>query len=189
DNCGAEVVVTGDPNKVREATHLVLPGVGAFGDCMAALRRHRLIEAVMDFLKRQRPFLGICVGMQMLFELSEEFGEHAGLGVIAGRVRKLPAADSDGRPLKVPLIGWSDLVPSADWRGTLFASVQPGSACYFVHSFVGAPERPENRLADCEYGGHRLCAAVRHGSIYGTQFHPEKSGPVGLQILAAFCAA
>jgi glutamine amidotransferase len=127
--------------------------------------------------------------MQMLLDESEEFGVTPGFGFIAGAVKAIPNTTSDGNPHKIPHIGWSGLQPSNnDWDGSLLADLNPGEACYFVHSFAASPKHKSERLADCVYNGRTICAAVRKGNLYGVQFHPEKSGPVGLKILARFIA-
>lgn len=186
--CGGDVELTADPLRVASADRVVLPGVGAFGDCVDRLRDHGLAEPVAEFAATERPFLGICVGMQMLFDTSEEFGEHEGLGLIPGRVTRLPATDVTGQPHKIPHIGWNELeVPDgADWAGTILDGLDERERCYFVHSYTAEPKDPLTRLADCDYGGIRISAAVRSGSLFGCQFHPEKSGPTGLRILSNF---
>jgi imidazole glycerol-phosphate synthase subunit HisH len=190
EHCGATVTLSGDPAAIADAGRVVLPGVGAFGDCVNALRVRGLDQAVLQHVARQRPLIGICVGMQMLFDGSEEFGQHQGLGLIPGQVAGIPSTDSAGRPLKVPHIGWSPLVmPEAageSWDGTPLAGLKPGTAAYFVHSFHGQPVDLAHRVADALYGGRRITAAVRRGAVFGTQFHPEKSGPVGLAMLHNF---
>lgn len=187
--CGADVEVSKAGSQVERAERLVLPGVGAFASCMSELRRRALVEPLLAFMQSGRPFLGICVGLQMLMQIGEEFGEHAGLGVVAGRVTAIPATSADGQPHKIPHIGWGALRPSpggADWKNSILSNVPVGSTCYFVHSFAVQPEAAAVRLADCVYNGRALCAAVRQNNVYGTQFHPEKSGRTGLGILSAF---
>ena len=135
------------------------------------------------------PLLGICLGMQMLFDESEEFGLHKGLGLIPGRVVKIPDTDADGHPQKVPHISWDPLYPGGrrtDFSGTALAALKPGEECYFIHSYEAKPVRDEDRLADTVYGGREICAAASHGSVLGCQFHPEKSGAVGLKIIEEF---
>lgn len=190
EHCGAEVIITEDAAIAQRAEKLVVPGVGAFRDCINELEARGLADAIKLFIQTGRPFLGICVGMQMLFEGSEEFGEHAGLGVLAGRVMAIPKTTTDDRMLRVPHIGWNHLIApetGRNWRGTLldqFKDEQP--AFYFVHSFAAKPDDPAIRLADTLYGGHRICAAIQRENIMATQFHPEKSGTAGLKILKQF---
>ncbi len=183
-HAGADVTVTSDPRKLPEAQRLVLPGVGAFGDGMASLHKHGLVEAIHRYFETQRPFLGICLGMQMLLTESEEFGLHQGLGAIPGRVVEI--AREPG--VKVPQVGWNAIAPrpGGSFRGSILESAQPGAMVYFVHSFTAVPDREEDRLADTTYGSTRVSAAVQRGSIIGTQFHPEKSGEVGLGIVRRF---
>jgi glutamine amidotransferase len=163
---GAEVCVSSDPETLtRETERMVLPGVGAFGENVKALVSRDLWTTVAAYLRTGRPFLGICVGMQLLMDGSEEFGWHEGFGVIPGRVRKLLGP-------KVPHVGWSALDDGGD-----------GQSVYFVHSYVAIPESADHVVATFEYGGEIHAATVRRGAVWGTQFHPEKSGEVGLAIL------
>lgn len=188
EHCGAEACLTDSTDVILDAERLVLPGVGAFADGMAGLRTRGLIDPIKQYAATGRPFLGICLGMQMLMDSSEEFGQQEGLGLIPGRVVAIPSTGVDGTPHKIPHIGWNELlVPGAvTWNGTIFEYTSPGSPVYFVHSFGAVPQYEENRLADCNYNGRTICAAVRSGSIYGCQFHPEKSGKVGLEIIKSF---
>lgn len=173
---------------IERAERLLLPGVGAFEDGMQGLRERGLIEPIRRYARSGRPLLGICLGMQMLASSSEEFGEHAGLDLIPGRVVSVPALDVNGQPQKIPHIGWADLLPARPegWPGTLFSGVPADASVYLVHSYHLVPESAAHRLADCEYGGHCITAAVQSGRVAGCQFHPEKSGPVGIEILRAF---
>ena len=191
EHCGAEVKFTSDPALIESAPRLVLPGVGAFADGMKGLRDRGLVEPIRRYAASGRPLLGICLGMQMLAQVSEEFGEHEGLGLIQGRVVAVPDRTISGASHKIPHIGWNGLlVPAAvSWNETLLSDTPEGTAVYLVHSYVVTPEDPAQRLADCLYGGHRICAAIRRGSIVGCQFHPEKSGEAGLRILRRFIAA
>jgi len=185
---GAEVRVSAVPAEIEQAERLVVPGVGAFGDCMRGLAEYGMVEPIKAYAASGRPLLGICVGMQILFDSSEEFGEFGGLGLIPGRVRKVPALAADGRAHKIPHIGWSAIVPARDWRGTLLEGIEPGAATYFVHSYAPEPAHERDRLADTYYDGCQISAVVQHGAIAGCQFHPEKSAAVGLKILANFSA-
>lgn len=189
DHCRGEIEIASEPEDIGGAERLVLPGVGAFRESMNGLSRLGLGEAISEFVASGRPFLGICVGMQMMLEGSEEFGDHPGLGLIPGRVRGIPAAGADGRPHKIPHIGWNALIPAAGdepWRGTILDGIEPGAGVYFVHSFAAEPAEECRRLADCDYDGISISAVIRDGNAYGCQFHPEKSGPVGLRIIENF---
>jgi glutamine amidotransferase len=189
EHCGARVIITSDPAAILTSARVVLPGVGAFADGMAALKNKGLDGVVRQVAVAGTPLLGICLGMQMLFDESDEFGATAGLGLIPGRVVHIPATTTNGAPHKIPHIGWSELVLPAEcdsWQSGLLADVVPGEAVYFVHSFMAVPASPEFRLADCSYGGIPITAAVQRDNVMGCQFHPEKSGAVGLQILHRF---
>jgi glutamine amidotransferase len=185
---GAKASVSSDPEVVARAERVVLPGVGAFSQGMQELRRRGFIDPILAFARSGRPLLGICLGMQMLLESSEEFGVHAGLGLIPGKVVAIPRTKQDGSPHKIPHIGWNALRPShgADWARSVLAEVPPGAYAYFVHSFAAEPTRTEHRLADVDYNGRQVCATVGDGPIMGCQFHPEKSAQVGLSILQRF---
>lgn len=188
-HCGAETMLTSSPADVRAAEALVLPGMGAFRDGMAGLERLGLVEVIRQKATEGTPLLGICLGMQMLFDASEEFGTYSGLGLIPGRVVKIPDTDPQGHPQKVPHISWDPLFPAGgrtDFSGTVLAGVTPGQECYFIHSYEAKPSHEEDRLADTRYGGRSVCAVAAHGAVVGCQFHPEKSGPVGLSIISQF---
>ena len=191
EECGANVTVSEDPAVIMASPRLVLPGVGAFADGMRGLMERRLERVVCDYANSGRPLLGICLGMQMLASVSEEFGEHAGLGIIPGRVVPIPATGADGRPHKIPHIGWSPLeLPAghAGWEDSILSEVNSGESVYLVHSLTVMPENDDHRLADCRYNGRVISAAIRQGNVYGCQFHPEKSAGVGLTILKRFLA-
>ena len=181
---GQDTVVTADPDTIRKADRLILPGVGAFADAIAKLRESGMEQVVLEEAANGKPLLGICLGMQMLLEKSYEYGEHAGLGLIGGSVK--PIAPMIGEGLKVPHIGWNRLIfPKEKEKSKLFQYINAGDCVYFVHSYAGV-DCDAFVSARTEYGAE-LTAAVEHGNVYGTQFHPEKSGEVGLQILKAFC--
>jgi glutamine amidotransferase len=188
EKSGASVQFVDSPAQVAAAERLVLPGVGAFADGMRGLAERGLDRAIREYAASGRPLLGICLGMQMLLSQSEEFGKHAGLDIIPGDVVAIPPTTADGQPHKIPNIGWMPLevAGGASWNGSILAHVTPGSSVYLVHSFTAVPRDPAHRLADCHYDGRLISAAIRHGSVYGCQFHPEKSGSVGLGILAEF---
>ena len=177
---GAEAVVTADPEVLAKADQIILPGVGAFEDAAGKLRDTGLDRVVKDLAASGKPLMGICLGMQMLFEKSYEFGEHEGLGLIPGAVR--PIADVIPGDLKIPHIGWNALRFRQDTP--LFRYIKEGDHVYFVHSYYAA-DCESDVLADTEYGAY-LTAAVARGNVMGCQFHPEKSGNVGLAILKAF---
>jgi glutamine amidotransferase len=191
-HCGADVHVTEDPATIAGSDRLVVPGVGAFEDSINELKKRGFADAVKRYAESGRPLFGICVGMQMLFDASEEFGEHAGLGILPGRVAAVPNLTTEGLPQRVPHIGWNHLVSPEhgnDWQGTLLQSFEAARpAVYFVHSFAAQPANDQDRLADCFYGGHRICAAVRRDNIVATQFHPERSGEIGLTMVRSFLA-
>ena len=178
---GAQTVVTSDPDVLRAADRIVLPGVGAFGDAAKKLRDSGLAEVVVAEAKAGKPLLGICLGMQLLFEKSLEYGEHEGLGLIKGEVR--PIAEVIPEDLKIPHIGWNALHLTRP--DPLFKYLKDGDYVYFVHSYYAA-DCDESVIATTEYGAP-LTAAVSCGNVMGCQFHPEKSGDVGLSILRAFC--
>ena len=179
---GADVKVTSDENEIRSADKILLPGVGAFEDAAKKLRASGLDKVICDEVKNGKPLLGICLGMQMLFERSFEFGEHEGLGLISGSIR--PIADVIPKNLKIPHIGWNALNFSGE-KNEIFKYINEGDFVYFVHSYYGA-DCEESVIATSEYGAP-LTAALARGNVYGMQFHPEKSGEVGLKILKAFC--
>lgn len=178
---GADVTVTADPKVIASADKILLPGVGAFGDAADKLRSSGLAEVVVEQTNTGKPLLGICLGMQLLFETGYEYGMHQGLGLIPGQVR--PISDVIPKGLKIPHMGWSALDFTRDSR--LFANIQNGDHVYFVHSYY-ATGCADATIATAEYGT-ALTAAVEKGNVFGCQFHPEKSGAVGLKILKAFC--
>lgn len=172
-------VVSKKKEEIQGATHIILPGVGAFGDAAKLLFDSGLAEVVCDEAEK-KPLLGICVGMQLLFEKGFEFGEHRGLGLLEGEVH--PIKDGLTEPLKVPHMGWNNL--SFQKESKLFTHISEGSHVYFVHSY--SAKTPEHYISStAEYGG-KITASVEKGHVYGTQFHPEKSGEVGLNLLKAF---
>ena len=178
---GAETAVTGDPEVIRRADHVVLPGVGAFGDAANKLRETGLDVVVKETAAAGTPIMGICLGMQLRLDRSFEFGEHEGLGLIPGEVR--PISEVIPADLKIPHIGWNGL--DMKRPHPIFKDVMPGSCVYFVHSFAGM-NCDGSVIATAEYGAP-LTAAVARGNVCGCQFHPEKSGDVGLCILKSFC--
>ena len=181
EHLGASANVTSDPKAVEAAERLILPGVGAFGDGMENLRARGLVEPVQRYAASGRPLLGICLGMQLLLDESDEFGSHRGLGLVPGRVTRF--ADSPEKRWKVPHVGWSRLTGAAGWTGSALAPLPEGERMYFVHSYHAVPARPEHRLAATPYAGIEFCSGLKAGAIQGFQFHPEKSGESGLRLL------
>ena len=193
---GAEVLRTDRADDLARADHLVLPGVGAFGACIDEVRRRNLEQPILEAVARGIPFLGVCVGMQMLFDVSEEMGLHQGLGILPGRVvrfkgvyeREAVAASAgevevETRPLKVPHMGWNTLAPRR--ASPLLDGIEPGAYCYFVHSYHAVPANPDDVLATTSYGLD-FPAIVARNNVFGVQFHPEKSQHNGLRLLKNF---
>jgi glutamine amidotransferase len=182
--------LTADISKIRRADRVILPGVGAFGRAADRLRALGLEEPILEYIGTGRPFLGICVGMQLLFDIDSEFGEHRGFGLVSGRVDRIDVADAQGRKLRVPLIGWHPLhAPDGDrsrWKGTPLADVPEDSAFYFVHSFSARLADKRALLAVTKHEGHEITAAVHKDNVIGTQFHPERSAQAGRAFLQSF---
>jgi glutamine amidotransferase len=180
---GCEVEIAEDEHGVDLADRLVVPGVGAFADGMAGLRGRRQDAALIRYAATGRPLLGICLGAQLLLDESEEFGTHAGLGLVPGRVVRIPPGAG-----RVPHVGWARLQPPLGQSGLggMLENVANGSWVYFIHSYQMIPSRTDDLSAICVYGSQSITSAIQNGRIVGLQFHPEKSGPVGLEILAAF---
>lgn len=176
---GESVVLTRDKEKILGAQRVLLPGVGSFGDAMKKLQDYGLVEIIQEVAARGTPFLGICLGLQLLFESSEETPGVAGLGILKGKIIKIP----DDKGLKVPQIGWNSLkFPN---KGRLFAGIQEDAYVYFVHSYYLQAQEPEIVTATTEYAV-QIHASVEKGNVFACQFHPEKSSEVGLQILKNF---
>lgn len=176
---GCDVHVTADKEELKNASAAVLPGVGAFGDAMGCLKKADFVNPVLDFIESGKPFLGICLGLQLLFEESEETPGISGLGVLKGKILKIPAETG----LKIPHIGWNSL--SVKENTGLFQNLEPDPYVYFVHSFYLKAENSEVVSSTAEYGV-TIDASVQHGNLFATQFHPEKSGKTGLQMLKNF---
>lgn len=174
------VIRTDDPEVIGRSDRLVLPGVGAFGACIQEIRKRGLEQPILDSVARNVPFLGVCVGMQMLFQSSSEKGLHTGLGLLDGQIKKLDLSDP---ALKIPHMGWNIVLPVR--TNPLFQGLPENAYCYFAHSFYANSIHPNDLIASTQYGTS-LPAAVARKNVYGVQFHPEKSHEVGLQILANF---
>ncbi len=182
---GIQACISSDPAGLRQADAAILPGVGAFEDGMKGLKEKALIGPVRAFVKTGRPFLGICLGAQMLLDRSWEFGEHQGLGLIPGEVSALKG--SLPADLRVPYIGWNGLRHAAlPWEGTILEGMSEGQEMYFVHSFYLNPVDQKHALACAQYGPKRFCAVLAKDNVYGCQFHPEKSAAMGLRVLNNF---
>jgi len=182
---GCRAVVTRDPKTIAEASHMVLPGVGAFGDCMRNLETYGLVEPVRRAIASGKPFLGICLGLQLLFSESDEFGTHRGLGVIPGKVVRFPSSSSSGpsRHMKVPHMGWNAIAIKK--RSPVLAGVPDGAYMYFVHSYYVVPDDPAVVCTTTDYGGP-FVSSIARDNIFACQFHPEKSQAGGLQLIKNF---
>lgn len=182
---GVEAEVTEDVKILENADGIVIPGVGSFEAGMRGLELRGLTETVKNIAKSNKPILGICLGAQLLLTEGYEFGIFKGLDIIKGKVVKFPKLENNE---KVPQIGWNTIFPNEDdsWDKTILKSFSTDNQVYFVHSYVMEPELKENALAFSNYGGHVFCSVVKKGNIYGCQFHPEKSGQVGLKIIENF---
>jgi imidazole glycerol-phosphate synthase subunit HisH len=188
EHIGAQVKVAESKKDIISAGKLVLPGVGAFANGMHELKVRDFIEPIKAHARSGDPLLGICLGMQMLFDSSEEFELAEGLRLIPGKVVKIPDLGVNGTVHKIPHIGWNELleVNSNSWNNSIFHNVAKSSATYFVHSFMGVPSDDRYRLANCDYNGVKICAAIQRDNVSGCQFHPERSGEIGLNILSNF---
>ncbi|MBF0215770.1 MAG: imidazole glycerol phosphate synthase subunit HisH [Candidatus Omnitrophica bacterium] len=187
ESFGCDVKTVNTPEGLEDADHIVLPGVGAFGEGMRRLNERGMSGPIRDVAASGKPLMGICLGMQLLFSFSEEFGRHEGLGIIPGGVKRLPEQPG----VKIPHIGWGSIVPYGDkgeevWDGSILKKVRKGKDMYFVHSYAACPEEDESWIAGTLFGENIFCSGVMKGNIYGFQFHPEKSGMEGLKILEEF---
>jgi glutamine amidotransferase len=197
-NLGYEPIVTSDPDDVARADILILPGVGAFKDGMDGLSRLGLVGPILKKADSGCPILAICLGMQMLFDESDEFGIHKGLGLVSGRVERIPDSNVRNERQRVPHVSWNGLYPpdvasgvcseygESSFDSTLLRDTKPGDEAYFIHSFEAKPVDDKHVAAVTYYGGRRICAVANNGNVFGTQFHPEKSGTVGLNMLKNF---
>lgn len=184
ESIGREVIITGDKEAIKEADKIILPGVGAFCDAAKKLTQNGLDILIKEEVEKGKPIMGICLGMQLLFERSYEYGQHTGLGLIKGSIK--PIKDVIPEELKVPHIGWNALhFPYKKKPNPIFKYTKENDCVYFVHSYYAA-DCKDAIIATAEYGTE-LTAAVAYNNVYGCQFHPEKSGDVGLNILKAFC--
>ena len=188
EKCGAQVTISSNSDEILSSERIILPGVGAFSKAMEELKNKDLIEIIKNSSKRGTPILGICLGMQMLLDESEEFGISEGLGLIPGRVIPIHKKSKNNNPLTIPHIGWNALVGDSlnDWEKTLLKGLDQGDDVYFVHSFMAKTLDKSHSIAYCNYGDYPVTAVVANKNIMGCQFHPEKSGETGLKILRNF---
>ena len=177
-------VISSDPVVMRQASRIVFPGVGSFADAMDGLRSRNLVTAIREAISTNTPLLGICVGCQLLLAAGEEFGEHEGLGIIPGRVRRLLDGNGLDADVRIPNVGWRSVVGRSD--APVVGELSESSPVYFVHSFAPFPDDAGHIGATCRLNGEDVPVAVHSGSAIGVQFHPEKSGPVGLDLLRRF---
>ena len=185
---GYEVKTTHDEKKIINSSHVILPGVGAFGNAMKQLEKYNLHNIILEYTKLNKPLLGICLGMQILFTVGHEFGIHKGLGLIEGEVIKI--SNKKNKEIKVPHIGWNEIYPNNDkkeWKNKILKNSLIGKSFYFVHSFVCLTKSPDSTIAACNYSGISIPAVVSVDNIFGCQFHPEKSADNGLSFLKNFC--
>jgi glutamine amidotransferase len=183
---GLEPVITTDISTILESRALILPGVGAFGDAMNTLGEMDLLKPIKEFVESGRPMMGICLGMQLLFTESNEFGPHRGLGIIEGSVIKFPSKNQQNETIKVPHVGWSGIFQSdfsrKDWVNSPLDKIRNGEFMYFVHSFYPIPQNQNIILSTTSYEGTKFCSSVQLGNVFACQFHPEKSGRAGIYI-------
>lgn len=180
---GLSSVITADADQILDAKAAILPGVGAFGEAMTHLTESRLDTCIIRFVETGRPFIGICLGLQLLFERSDEFGNHQGLGLIQGSVRKFRFNNSDGTKYPVPQVGWNRVLENgSSWKDSLLCNNRNGDFMYFVHSYYVQPDEESVVLTTTIYGDKQYCSGIQQNNLFATQFHPEKSGAVGMKI-------
>jgi len=185
---GNEVEITHDHKKIKNSSHVILPGVGAFGNAMKQLEKYGLYNTILEYAKLNKPLLGICLGMQILLTESYEFGVHKGLGLIEGQVIKI--SNKKNKEIKIPHTGWNEIHPNnnkKEWKNKILSNSLIGKSFYFVHSFACVTKNPESTIAVCNYSGISIPAIVSVNNIFGCQFHPEKSADNGLAVLKNFC--
>ena len=179
--------ITSKPNELLSSDAAILPGVGSFSGAIQNIRQLGLEEAILNFVSSGKPLFGICLGLQLLFEKSEEFGTHEGLSLIRGKVKRFDFSNGNCHKYPVPQIGWNKIISkNQSWKGTFLDNCDEGTYMYFVHSFYVEPEDEEVILSTSIYGNQRYCSSIKKENIFATQFHPEKSGHIGLEIYRSF---
>ena len=179
---GLSSVITSDKNQILDSKAAILPGVGAFGEAMSQLSKYKLDDTIHTFIGTKKPFIGICLGLQLLFESSQEFGHHSGLGLINGKVVKFNKITIDSVKYPVPQIGWNKIRNEGNWDKTLLSKNRNNDFMYFVHSYYVKPQDKDIILSSTYYGDQKYCSSIIKENIFATQFHPEKSGLVGLKV-------
>jgi len=185
---GYEVETTHEVKRIINSSHVILPGVGAFGNAMKQLEKYSLQKTIIEYAQLNRPLLGICIGMQILFTLSYEFGVHKGLNLIEGEVIKI--SNKNNKEIKIPHVGWNEIYPNNDkkeWKNKILKNNLIGKNFYFVHSFACLTKNSDSTIAVCNYSGISIPAVVSVDNVFGCQFHPEKSADNGLAFLKNFC--
>lgn len=185
---GYKTEITNNKEKIICSSHIIFPGVGAFGNAMQQLEKYDLPRIITEYINLKKPLLGICLGMQLLLTKSEEFGVHSGLSLIAGNVTKIP--NNKNNEIKIPHTGWNEIYPNSNkkvWNNKILKNISIGTNFYFVHSFISLTKDINSTVAICNYSGIDIPAVIEQNNIYGCQFHPEKSGSNGLTVLKNFC--
>lgn len=182
---GVDTILSNDKDEIMSSDGVILPGVGAFAHGMENLNKYNLVKTIIEYTNTNKPLLGICLGMQMLLDESEEFKNTKGLGLISGKVVKLPVKNSSYE--KLPHVSWNEIKEqNINWNDTILDKVEQQSDMYFVHSFIASPTNQNEILSTTKYSDYKFCSSVKKGNIYGCQFHPEKSGEIGLKIIENF---
>ncbi len=181
---GVNAIITRDSEELKNADAAVLPGVGAFGDAIKNLKECNLFNPILEFINSGKPFLGVCLGMQLLFEESEEFGNHKGFGVIKGSIKKFPELNPAKEKLRIPQISWNTIYQSEgrSWKATPLENIKNNEFMYFLHSYYASPSDKTDILTLTNYDGIEYCSAVKKKNVFGMQFHPEKSAAEGIKI-------
>ena len=185
---GYKVEVTNDKKKILNSSHVILQGVGAFGNAMQQLKKYDLQNTIFEYTKLNKPLFGICLGMQILLTKSYEFGKHEGLGLIKGEVLKI--SNKTDKKIKIPHVGWNEIYPNNNekkWENKILKNLTAGTNFYFVHSYVCFTKNPNSTVAVCNYSNISIPAVVAENNVFGCQFHPEKSGEDGINVIKNFC--